>query len=206
MTTNTVLLAEEPTIFDTANKTLSANWVDWYLIKNNTESGPAVAAGNERLATMIRLFPLVTEEAGSDIRRQLLDLKKDMEAYLHVFSIIAEINQNGWYHQILPGDPSIFATSGPSSDLRAWVVSLATERGVPRTSINVFIQIIANSIISMDLSKYDHSMEVPPLQSIVEGFPSMLWVVDYAARNNVTVMDAHDVGVQQLCESASLDA
>lgn len=206
MTTTNILLAEEPAIFDTVNKTLSAGWVDWYLVKNNTDAGEAIKVGNELIANMIRLFPLVTEPANELLKKQLLELQADMQAYVHVFSVLGDINENGWYPQVMPGDPSIFATSGPSADLRAWVVSLAAERKIPRTSINVFIQVIAASLASMDLSNYDLNQPTPPVQSVVEGVPSMHWVIDYAGRNKIALVDAHDVGVSELQGPTTLEA
>lgn len=198
MTTHTVLLAEEPTLFDTATKSLSAQWVDWYLVKNNTMPGPAVVAGNELIRNMINLFPLLTKDAAPALQTQLRDLQRDMEGYLHVFQCIGDVNDNGWFGQVKVGDPSIFATTGNNIDLRAWVASLAKERGIHRPGINTFIQVIAGSLMQMDLTKYDQTQPVPALTSVVGGVPSMLWVVDYSARNKMTLMDAHIVGVQEI--------
>lgn len=198
MTTHTVLLAEEPTLFDTGTKSLSAQWVDWYLVKNNTESPQAIIAGNELIANMVNLFPLVMKDATAEIQKQLEDLRQDMQGYLHVFQCIGEVNDNGWFDQVKPEDPSIFATAGDNTALRAWITCLSKERNIPRTGIYTFIQVIAGSLMRMDPSKYDLSQPTPALESMIDNIPSMLWVIDYSMRNKMTLMDAHIVGAQTL--------
>lgn len=197
-----VLFAVEPVLFDTVNKTLNTNWVDWYIVTAKAESKQALVAGNARLKDLQVALEDVDGLPGIYLGKQIDDLVEDVKGYFSNFNVITQINQNGWLEHVEPSDPSIFATEGDGFDLRAWAITRAASMGVNKYGIRAFIQSVYGSLSSIDLKTYAGEPE-PALESIVNDTPSLLWVLDYAARNKVDLDKAHNAGVALIKEKAN---
>ena len=200
MTTTNILLAPEPAIFDTANRILSAEWLDWYSVRFMADVGKATQAGTEKLRALMNVIPLTTmnPETNPDLIVQLEKLASEIKDYFVFWDLFDTIKEVGYSSYMKGNDPSLFARSGPSLELRAWAVGTASERGIAQCYLKSYVMCLIQAITSMKSEDYNLAQPVPAIESSIPGVPSMHWVLDTKFRTGGEICDIHDKGVALL--------
>lgn len=190
-------------IFDTHTKAVSLRWLAEYEVKVGCTPAEAIVAANEGLEVMLRVFALVTDkpDVTEEAKAQLLDLKADIEAYLKATKLFREIRDGDYRERIVKGDPSLFATSGSAVGVRQWGMSFADREGISEIYLTPLFTFVVHAINNLKAEDYDLDQEVPDIGSIVEGTPSLEWVIDCHFRHDVPLLEAHSMGVEQLLQA-----
>lgn len=190
-------------IFDTHTKAISLRWLADYEVKVGCTPAEAIVAANEGLEVMLRVFALVTDKPDitDEAKAQLLDLKRDIESYIKATKLFREIRETDYREYIVKGDPSLFATSGSAVGVRQWGLSFADRNDISEIYLTPLFTFAVHAINAIKVEDFDFDQDVPEIKSIVENVPSLEWVIDYHFRHDVTLQEAHNIGVQQLSEA-----
>lgn len=197
MTVNNVLLAPEPAIFDSVNLILSAQWLDWYSVRHMANVGKSTEAGTEKLRNLMNVIPLVSKDPNThpDLVTQLEQMASDIKKYFVFWDLFESIKDKGYLQFMKPGDPSLFARTGASIDLRAWAISSATENGIAQQYLKSYVMFIIQAINAIKPEDYALSQPIPAIESMLDFVPSMHWVLDTKFRTGRDICDIHDEGV-----------
>lgn len=205
---NTLLIEEEPALFDAANIALNAKWIDWCMAKHNVEPNEAIQKANEQLPEMVdHLTYLSTVECSvpreEATARQLIKLIEDIQCYQRCFTLFADIQKNGWINRMKDSDPSVFATKGSPAGIRTWLHGIIRDEKISVLHATTLATFIIGSIKSIDEKAFKQRFQskVPAVISSVPELPTMAWVLAYSFRHKVSLEHAHDAGLTVLREN-----
>jgi hypothetical protein len=209
-TTNTILIEEEPAVFDPTIVSLNGKWVDWYMTKHDAGATDAIIAGLSKLDDMVdHLTYLSSVECVGERHRnssnQLIALAENMQQCQRLFAFISDIRARGWIARIKDSDPSVFATSGSNVGIRSWLSTVIRDENLARVHTSQVAEMIIGSTLKITRQQYKAAFGKgePPLTSSLPGVPSLRWVLFHALHNGIKMEKAHDVG---LIRMASGDA
>lgn len=197
MTATNILLAPEPAIFDTVNRILSAEWLDWYSVRHMADVGKSTQAGTEKLRALMNVIPLTTmdPETNPDLVVQLEKLASDIRDYFVFWDLFDDIKARGYLEYMKESDPSLFARTGASVELRGWAIATAAERGIPQYYLKSYVMCLVQAITAVKSEDYNLAQPTPSIASSIPGVPSMHWVLDTKFRTGDDICDIHDRGV-----------
>jgi len=205
-TTNTILLEEEPSVFDVQLVGLNSRWLDWNMAKNNDTPEASIAKANTEVAKMINdISELVLLECDlpryNSSAKQLTALVELMHQYQRGFDMFQAIQEDGWFQHIKPSDPSVFATSGSPEPIQRWLYTVVKEHKLSYRHLTTLATFIINSIRTITRSQYEAKWgkKAPAvITSSVPGIPNLLWVLHYALNKGCDLETAHIAGVTAL--------
>jgi len=203
-TTNTILLEEEPPVFDVQLVGLNARWLDWNMAKNNDTPENTIAKANAEVAKMINdISELVLLECDlpryNSSAKQLTGLVELMLQYQRGFDLFQTIQKDGWFQHIKPSDPSVFATSGSPEPIQRWLYTVVKEHNLSHRHLTTLATFIINSIRTITRQQYEAKWgkkEPAVMTSSTPGIPNMLWVLHYAFTKGRPLEVAHIEAVE----------
>lgn len=197
--TTVINLVKEPILFDTVNKTLSAEWVDWYAAGNLVDSNKAVSEGHEKLRVLLAIFPMVTDGGSVTMKTQLAALQTDIRMYIKTLDFFEEVNEKGYYGYIKDDTPSFFTSDAKyAPHIRLWLVKFMDEHELPPQSLRALSAFVVNSAVAIKPEDLDLKGPMPELVSSIQGLPSLKWVIHTHYREGVAIDEAHHMGCHLL--------